>query len=228
MGAPRLVRGEPRRVEVALARQGERIVADLSVRSAFDAPFRRRVAGGLESRVEIETRLLDSGGTLVGRGRRSCKLLYSLWDERVYVSVEDDGRPGPLVRTYGEIEPALSDCGRVRGLPVALAGALTLSTGYRLEARVVLNPVSEELVERSRQFITNPRGGARGRPNAVLGAVAGLFSQEGGALGDTVDFVSWPLARPQPLADGPATNQTAARSKSSTQSAPQTEKRDSP
>lgn len=172
------------------------MVAELSIRTAFNASFQRRVAGGLESRVEINTQLVDPKGSIVGRGGRSCKILYSLWDERVYVYVEDQGRRQPRVQTFGKVEPALKACGDLQDLPVALGAALTFPEGYRLRVRVVLNPVSEELVERSRQFITNPRGGARGRPNAVLGAVAGLFSRQGGALGDTYDFVGRNLDRP--------------------------------
>ncbi|MEL6185543.1 MAG: hypothetical protein AAFU79_13055, partial [Myxococcota bacterium] len=146
-------------------------------------------------------------GDVVGRGRRTCRLLYSLWDEQIYVQVEDLGGAPRDVATFDELPGALRACGVVEGLPVALAGALTLADGYRLRVRVVLNPVSEELVERSRRFISNPSGGAQGRSDTVLGAVAHLFSREGGALGDTTDFEMGPLDRPsrlETLEDDPA------------------------
>ena len=202
-------------VSVDLALENERVVAQLRVDGAFTPSFRRRLSGGLESRVEIETRLTDREGAVVGRGRRSCKILYSLWDEQVYVSVEDEGRGGPIVSTFAEVPPALEACGKLQAFPVALAGALALSGGYRLEARVVLNPVSEELVERSRQFITNPRGGAQGGSNAVLGAVAGLFSRRGGALGETFDFISPPLERPSRSSSFARGTRTPTRAQSS-------------
>jgi hypothetical protein len=204
----RAARAEERALRATLRLEGEQVRARFSVASALTERFRRRVAGGLESRVIIETRLLDGEGETVGRGRRFCKLLYSLWDEQVYVSLDDEGRPRPRILTFPEVEPALAACVAPRGLPVGLAGALSLDGGYRLVVRVALNPVSEELVERSRQFVTNPRGGARGRPNAVLGAVAGLFGAEGGALGETFEFRSAALLRPRRTAATADTTET--------------------
>lgn len=182
---------------VALELDGERVLANARLSEAFTDAFRRRIVGGLEGRVEIKTRLIDREGAVVGRGGRTCKLLYSLWDETLYVSIEDEGREGKTERMFTEIDPALELCGTLRGLPVALFGALALADGYRLAAEVVLNPVSEELIERSRQFMSNPRGGARGGPNAMLGAVARLVPGRSGALGATFEFLGPPMARPR-------------------------------
>lgn len=187
---------EVRPLEVRLRVENERVTADFSVAPAVDDEFRRRVDGGLESRVEIATRLLDARGETVGRGGRTCKLLYSLWDEQVFLTLKDDDQPRARVFVFDTVEPAIAACVEVAGLSVGLAGALSLAKGYRLQVRVVLNPVSEDMVERSRQFITNPRGGARARPNAVLGAVAELFGGWEGALGGVSAFVSPPLSRP--------------------------------
>lgn len=191
------VRAEPAQpLTVALSRETDRVVASFSVSSAFTDSFRRRLRGGLESRVDIKTLLLDREGVIVGRGRRQCRLLHPVWEERVYVRVEDDGRPEPVVLMFYKAADALAACGIVRSLPVGLVGALALSDGYRLETRVALNPVSEELVERSRQFASNPRGGARGRPNALLGLFARFFGGRDSALGGTFAFSSGPMKRP--------------------------------
>lgn len=198
-GAPSSSGAKEHPLEASLVLQEDRVTATLDLVPAFSDAFRRRVAGGLESRVEILSELADRNGEVVGQGRRTCRLLYSLWDEHIYVQVDDQGGETPDVATFEALEDALRACARIEGLPVALAGALTLADGYRLRVRVVLNPVSEELVERSRQFISNPSGGAQGRSDTVLGAVAHLFSREGGALGDTTNFETEPLDRPTGL-----------------------------
>ncbi len=193
----------PEALAVRLRVEEDLVLAEFEIESAFSADFRRRVEGGLESRVEIETELLDRTGSTIGRGARSCKLLYSLWDEEVYVAVEDQGRSSPRLEVHRRVDDALSACGRATGLPVGLAATLALRDGYVLEVRVALNPVSEELVRRSRQFIANPRGGSRGRSSTVLGAVAGLFGPGGGAPFDVSVHRSPPLPRPsarRPLA----------------------------
>lgn len=178
----------------------DRVLASFSVDAAIDEEFRRRMAGGLESRVEILTQLTDARGQVVGRGQRSCKLLYSLWDEQTFATIADAARPPPGTETFETVETAVKACVEVEELPVALAGALTLADGYHLRVRVILNPVSEEMVERSRQFITNPQGGARTGPNSVLGALAGLLGDDEGPRGPSAVFRSERLTRPSRLA----------------------------
>lgn len=184
---------KPALLSAELARQGEHLVASFRVTSAFDDDFRRKVDGGLESRVEIFTELTDASGDVVGSGRRSCKILYSVWDERVFVLIRDEGRASPRQLVFEQVEPALDACGRADRLPVGFSAATSETRGFRLHTLISLNPVSEELVERSRQFVSNPSGVTKGGPNAVLGAVAGLFSREGSVLGSAVEMKSPPL-----------------------------------
>ncbi|MBX2813077.1 MAG: hypothetical protein KTR25_14780 [Myxococcales bacterium] len=194
-------------VAVTLTSKNDRILATFSIIPVFTDSFKKRINGGLESKVEVLTQLLDREGSIVGSGHRSCKFLYLLWDETLYVSVSDNGAQQPYVDKFKDVAPALAACGKIHNLRVALAGALTLADGYVLQVSTILNPVSEELVRRSRQFVTNPRGSRSGSSKNLLITLAGLFGRRGNTLGDVHELRSFPLRRPVGIELIPSTKQ---------------------
>lgn len=186
------------KTNVNLISQGDQILASFNIEKVFDKSFYERISGGLEGRVEIQAQLVDREGSVVGTGERSCKLVYSLWDETLYASVLDRNQKSPIVQTFDSISQALSSCGNIENFPVALAGSLALANGYILYIQVILNPISEEIIERSRQFVANPRGNRGGSSKNLLSAVASLFSRgrKGSTLGEISRFRSQLLSRP--------------------------------
>ena len=94
------------------------------------------------------------------------------------------------------LDEGLKACGRVDRIVVGDGALLTRPSGYRLYVAVSLNPVSEELLERSREFSSNPKGGGAGRSPSLLGGVARLFHGDSTAGGETFYFRSQMLVRP--------------------------------
>ena len=174
--------------------------AQFSVTQVFTEAFRRRLAGGLKSRAVLAVDLLDAKGRAIVIRRRKCELKLDVWDDKVYVRIRDEQRLDQ--RIFVLIENALRACGRV-DIPVIPLERLTAREGYRIRVRVALNPVSPELLERSRQFTSNPSGSASGRPQAFFGAVARWFRSESDAGGTVFVFQSGRLARPSAEASLP-------------------------
>ena len=177
---------------------GKTVATRFDITPAFTEDFRKRLRGGLTSRVLLETLLLDPQRKPLLARVRSCEMRLDVWDELVYVRIRDATRVRR--RTFQLIDDALRACGRVDSA-LGEAAAMTARTGYRLQVTVSLNPVSEELLERSREFTSNPRGTAGGRPRAFFGAVARLFRSESDIRGTTFVFRSRPLARPSEEAE---------------------------
>ena len=169
------------------------VTARYEVTSAFTEDFRKRLSGGLTSRVLIETLVLGPDDGPLMAQVRTCELRLDVWDDLVYARILDSARV--TRRTYQLIDDALRACGVV-DIAVGEASALEYGRGYRVQATVSLNPVSEELLERTREFTSNPRGTTGGRPRAFFGAVARLFRSEADARGTTFVFLSKPMARP--------------------------------
>ena len=192
---------QPERLSADLHVQRDMVRARFGVTNVFTESFRKRLAGGLTSRAVLAVELVDPEGTTVVLRRRRCELRLDVWDEIVYVRIQDD-KQDTLRRVYKLIDRALKACGTV-DVPLVPLEELTEPGGYTLLVRVALNPVSPELIERSRQFMSNPRGTASGRPQAFFGAVARLFRSESDAGGTVFVFQSDGLARPTPKAGTP-------------------------
>lgn len=186
---------EPAPLELELKREDEQLLAHFDVTSAFTEDFRKRLSRGLTSRVFLEMALLDANQTTIVTTLRSCELRVDTWAEVVIVRIQDGARVKR--RNIVLIDEALRECGRVEGLVVADMALLTRSFGYRLEVTISLNPVSPELLERTREFTSNPKGTGSGA-KAFFGAVARLFRSGAGAGGESFLFRSPPFGRPPP------------------------------
>jgi hypothetical protein len=186
-------RDDPAPLEVTLARGSRLVTASFDVTSAFTEQFRKRLNGGILSTVEIEMKLLDEQEVEVASSRRRCDLRLDIWDDVLLLRIQDPERTQR--RRYIVVDDALKACGNVDRIMIADGALLTRQSGYRLYVAVNLNPVSEDLLERSREFSSNPRGGT-GRAPSLLGGVARLFHGNSTAGGETFYFRSQMLVRP--------------------------------
>ena len=178
--------------------QGQ-VRTQFSVTNAFTEAFRKRLAGGLTSRAVLAIELLDPNGQTMAVRRRRCELRLDVWDDQIYIRVQDEQRLRR--RIFALIDNALQACGLV-DIAVVPIERLTAADGYQVRVTVALNPVSAELLERSRQFTSNPRG-ASGRPQAFFGAVARLFRSESDAGGTVFVFQTGRMSRPSEGASSP-------------------------
>src|SRR5262245_25890145 len=185
---------EPAPLEAKMALQAGMATVSFDVTSAFTEAFRKKLRGGLTSGVLIEMQLVDGGGSSVATTVRACQLRLDVWEDKLFVGVTDETKAKR--KTFVIIDEALKSCGVVEALPIADLPLLTDSGGYRLHVRVALNPVSPEVLDRTREFMANPRGTSGGRPRAFFGAVAKLFRSDSAAAGERFAFQSGRLARP--------------------------------
>lgn len=190
-----LAQEEAAPLDVRLGLSGRVVTASFNVTSAFTESFRRRLGNGFTSRVLIEMELFDSTGASVAATVRACQLRFDTWDDVFHVGVTDEQRTRRGIHVLAD--DALRACGAIEGAAIAERPLLARANGYRLAVRVALNPVSPEMLERTREFMANPRGtGTGGRPRAFFGAVAKLFRTDSSAGGERFIFQSQALQRP--------------------------------
>src|SRR5215467_6447117 len=89
---PVFAQEEPAPLKVRLGLNGNTVTASFDVTGAFTESFRRRLSGGLTSRVLIEIELEDSAGTAIATEVRACQLRLDIWDDVLYVAVTDAER----------------------------------------------------------------------------------------------------------------------------------------
>jgi hypothetical protein len=170
-------------VPAELGARGGRLWARVDLRAAFPEELRRTFASGLSSVVVLHVSLVPEGSELpAGLYVREIDVRFDVWEETYAVTVKDPQSPRGrrlTARSWEELRGLLADA---RDLDVAPLSALDAPCA--LHARVELNPLSREMLERTREFIFNPPTGVRGGTpsRSVLGAMASylLHGEESG------------------------------------------------
>jgi hypothetical protein len=181
-------------LEATLVTAQGRLRATLDLSPAFGPALERRFGNGLTNVVAIFVSLVPEGASepalVVGR---VVEVRYDVWEEAYGVTIRDARLQRPLHRAAGDYPALRRLLGELRAID--LGPATLLPPGhFRVEARVEVNPVSRELMQRTRELLANP---AAGRPGgggrSVLGAMASYLLREPQADDDVWLFRSRPL-----------------------------------
>lgn len=178
-------------LEVLVTDSGEAWAVTFDVSAAFTERFRRRLGNGLRNRVLIRVSWLGAEGSL-DEHVRQCEMRRDVWDDVARLRILDQEEE--QFRTTQVLEEALKMCGRVQGLVMVDKEEVNGEELQRIQVEVALNPVSPELVERARQFMSNPQGGNR---RTFFNYVARLFQTRESGLGEAFTFLSGPLQLPR-------------------------------
>jgi len=107
---------------------------------------------------------------------RVCRVVYDLWDEvyRVHLSEPERDRDQAAV-----LDGVLRICTEARDLPVVRRGLLQDKERYFLGVIVDVNPVSPEMVDQIRRWMSRPTGNTTiGPGDALFGNFVQLFSHQ--------------------------------------------------
>jgi hypothetical protein len=178
---------QPAPLPARLALREDRLQASVDLSAAFTADVLHELGNGLTNVVAVYVTVVPEDGSpptaLFGR---VVELLYDVWEETYTVTVKDPRTPQGkhvVLRDGEALRRFLSD---ERDLDLGPASALPRSTPFHLEARVEVNPVSKEQLQRTREYIANPSAGTRtsGGTRSVLGAMASFLLREPDAGSD--------------------------------------------
>jgi hypothetical protein len=162
---------------VELTGAGGRLTATLDLGPAFAPELLRELGNGLSNVVAVYVVVVpERGGEPVALYVRIVEVLYDVWEETYAVTVKDPRNP----RGTHLVVPTMA------GLRTLLASGRDLDLGplpgfpavpLVLEARVELNPVSKEQLQRTREFLASA-GPRSGGSRSVLGAMASFLLRE--------------------------------------------------
>jgi hypothetical protein len=176
---PALAAAAPAPLAARLEARAGRLAAAVNLAPAFPDELERQLGNGLTNVVAVHLALVPArGGPPAALWAREVQVLYDVWEERFDAILRDPAAPrGRRLAAAGwpELRRLLAE---VAGADLGPAAALG-DGGWVLQARVELNPVSRELLERTRELIANPAAGGRGEPSrSVLGAMASYLLRE--------------------------------------------------
>jgi hypothetical protein len=196
LGAPAQA-AAPAPLQGSVTSRGGRLQVSLDLSSVFVPAMERQLGNGLTNLVAFFVTVLpEAGGEPVAFHARVVEILFDVWDETYAVTVKDPRTPAGrrlVLSDFQALRTFLSDerdvdLGPLAALPPGL---------LVVEARVEVNPVSKEQLQRTREYIANPSGARPGGSGSrsVLGAVASFLLREPDPGSDVYRFRSLPFTR---------------------------------
>ena len=162
--------------------------ASFSYRDAIDPALQQKLGSGLPTVIAMRAYVLREGESVpIALAVRTCRVVYDLWDEvyRVRITSADGERDLAVINPEG----VLRQCAEARDLPVADRGLLRAGTPHFLGVIVDVNPVSPQMVEQMRRWVSRPTGSTSiGPSDALFGSFAGLFVRSIGTADKTLRF----------------------------------------
>ncbi len=175
--------------------RGARLLVSLDLAPAFPPTLQRQLSNGLTNVIAVHVALVPERGqepaALYGR---EIDVLYDVWEEAYGVTVKDPASPGGRPRSFRRFDELRAFLAEARAIDLGPVSELG-DARWVVQTRVELNPVSKELLERTREFIANPSAAGRsGSPSrSVLGAMASYLLKGADPGADVHVFRSHPF-----------------------------------
>ncbi len=161
--------------------------ASFSYRDILDAAIVRKLQSGLATTIAMRAYVYHQGSsTPVALAPRVCKVVFDLWDEvfRVHISEPEGERDQAAV-----LDGVRRLCTDARDLAVVKKNLLNAGEPYFLGVVVDVNPVSQEMIDQMRRWLTKPTGATViGPSDALFGNFAQLFARQVPTSDKTVTF----------------------------------------
>jgi len=162
--------------------------ASFSYRDVIDPMLSGKLASGLPTVIAMRAYVLRDGETApIALAVRTCRVVYDLWDEVYRVRLTGPGGERDLAVI--NVEGVLRQCAEARDLPVVDRSLLKPGVPHFLGVIVDVNPVSPQMLEQMRRWVSRPTGSTGiGPSDALFGSFVGLFVRSIGTSDKTLRF----------------------------------------
>lgn len=162
--------------------------ASFSYRDVLSSPaLMKKMSSGLPMVIAMRAYVYREGTDApVALAPRVCRVVYDLWDEvyRVHVSEPERERDQAAV-----LDGVLRICAEARDLAVVGRALLAPGQPYFLGVVVDVNPVSPEMIEQMRRWMSRPTGSTGiGPTDALFGNFVQLFVRQIATSDRTMTF----------------------------------------
>jgi len=148
--------------------------SSFAFREVVDAEVERKLRSGLPTVIVARAYLYpDSKSSPVAGTVKSCRIVFDVWDEVYRIQMSQPG--GETSSVALNFEGVLRRCADVKELPVAHRANLEPDSSYFLAVMVEVNPISKEMLERIRRWVSRPPGTAATPGDSLFGSFVGLF-----------------------------------------------------
>jgi hypothetical protein len=163
--------------------------ASFSYRDVLSDPLlANKLSNGLKTVIAMRAYVYrEKQDTPVALTVRSCEVAYDLWEEvyRVHVDDPESKRDQAVL----DVKGVLRLCTEVQNLPVVGRALLTAGESYFLGVVVEVNPVSQDMLDQMRRWMSRPTGSTGIAPtDALFGGFVQLFVRQIASSDKTLTF----------------------------------------
>ncbi len=156
----------------------QQLLLSMSFRDVIDAEIQRKLTRGLPTTIVFTATLRREGSeTPLSTTAQSCRVTWHVWEEAYRIELTRMGGarpPGWTTTTEG----VLRRCAEVNQLVTATRAQIPQNVPLYLDAKIVVNPLSEDLLLKIKRWVSRPTGTSTAAPgDALFGTFTGLFMQ---------------------------------------------------
>jgi hypothetical protein len=171
----------------------EHLFTDLSFRDIIDNEIRGKMSRGLPTTIVFTATLHEAGSTrALATTAQTCRVTWHVWEEAYRIEISKPGEVRAPVWTT-TIEGVLRRCAEVHRLLTANRDQLPVPGPFLLRAKVQVNPVSEDVLQKIKRWVSRPTGTSTAAPgDALFSTFTGLFLQRVGEAERILVFTTKP------------------------------------
>ena len=159
----------------------EQLLTDLSFRDIIDNEIRGKMSRGLPTTIVFTATLHQPGGAQVlATTAQTCRVTWHVWEEAFRLEISKPGEVRAPVWTT-TIEGVMRRCAEVHRLLTATRDQVPGAGPFVLKAKVQVNPVSDDVLQKIKRWVSRPTGTSTAAPgDALFSTFTGLFLQRVG------------------------------------------------
>jgi hypothetical protein len=168
----------------------------IGFRDVIDPELQAKLSRGLPTTIVFTAAIYRGGGggsaQPLSTTAHTCRVTWHVWEEAYRVEITRPG--GSQVRWTTTVEGVLRRCAEVRRLLAGTAAQIPGNVPLFCSAKVQVNPLSPEVVQKLKLWVLRPSGtGTAGPSDALFSTFTGLFLQRVGDAERELKFNSRPL-----------------------------------
>jgi len=160
-------------------------------RDVIDPELQAKLTRGLPTTIVLTAAIYRSGSVAqpLSTTAQTCKVTWHVWEEAYRVEITRPG--GSQVRWTTTVEGVLRRCADVRRLLAGTAQQIPLNVPLFCSAKIQVNPLSPELLQKLKLWVLRPSGTGTAAPSdALFSTFTGLFLQRIGEAERELKFNS--------------------------------------
>lgn len=166
----------------------------VAFREAITPEVQAKLTRGLPTSILLTAGLYARGSEEpVGTTVQTCRVTWHVWEEAYRVELSRANLPVSSSWTT-TLEGVMRRCGEAKRLPIMLLPRFRRTMTLSMRARVLVNPIGDELLQKIKRWVSRPTGPNASAPSdALFGTFTGFFMQHIGEAERTVVFETFPV-----------------------------------